>query len=40
MFLMGTGDRSKASGLVGLKFFVRGKPWVVSIDTKLPFNGN
>ena len=37
MFVMGTGSDSKDAGIIGVKFFIRGKPWVVTIDDKLPF---
>jgi len=35
MFLTGTSNPE--SGIIGVKFYIRGKPWVVSIDDKLFF---
>lgn len=35
MFVSGTSQNG--SGIYGIKFFIRGKPWVVSIDDKLAF---
>jgi hypothetical protein len=36
MFVSGTSDNQ--AGIYGIKFYIRGKPWVVSIDDKLAFN--
>jgi len=36
MFITGTDD--SAIGLYGIKFYVRGKPWVVTIDDKLLYS--
>lgn len=39
MFISGTDDN--AAGIYGIKFYIRGKPWVVAVDDKLLFeNGN
>lgn len=39
MFITGTGD--SPIGLYGIKFFIRGKPWIVDVDDKLLFeNGD
>jgi hypothetical protein len=35
MFITGTEDPSVA--IYGIKFFIRGKPWVVTVDDKLLF---
>lgn len=32
-----TGLEENHAGIYGIKFFIRGKPWIVSIDNKLPF---
>ena len=32
-----TGMEHNGSGIHGIKFYIRGKPWVVSIDDKLAF---
>lgn len=38
MFLTGTSNPD--SGIIGIKFYIRGKPWVVSIDDKLFFTSS
>lgn len=35
MFLTGTGNPD--AGIIGMRFFIRGKPWVISLDDKLVF---
>lgn len=35
MFLTGTDMTGPNAGLIGIKFYIRGKPWVVTIDDKL-----
>jgi len=35
MFLTGTSNPD--SGIMGIRFYIRGKPWVVSIDDQLFF---
>ena len=37
MFLTGTDMSGPDSGIIGIKLYIRGKPWVVSIDDKLFF---
>jgi len=36
MFITGTDDSS--IGVYGIKFYVRGKPWVVTVDDKLLYS--
>lgn len=35
MFLTGTDQSGPNAGIIGVKFFIRGKPWVITIDDKL-----
>ena len=35
MFLTGTDMSGPEAGIIGVRFYIRGKPWVVSIDDKL-----
>ena len=35
MFVTGTDMSGPNAGIIGVKFFIRGKPWVVTIDDKL-----
>jgi len=37
MFLTGTDMDAVNAGLLGIRFYIRGKPWVISIDDKLFF---
>lgn len=37
MFLTGTDMAAVDSGLIGIRFYIRGKPWVVTLDDKLFF---
>jgi len=36
MFVTGTDEND--AGIYGVKFYIRGKPWVVSLDNKLGFS--
>ena len=35
MFVTGTDQSGPNAGLIGIRFYIRGKPWVVTIDDKL-----
>lgn len=35
MFVTGTDMSGPDAGIIGVRFFIRGKPWVISIDDKL-----
>jgi hypothetical protein len=35
MFLTGTDMTGPDAGIIGVQFYIRGKPWVVTIDDKL-----
>ena len=32
-----TGMNENDAGIYGIRFFIRGKPWIVTIDNKMPF---
>jgi hypothetical protein len=37
MFVTGTDMSGPNAGIIGVKFYIRGKPWVVTLDDKLIF---
>lgn len=38
MFVTGTDMSGPNAGIIGVKFYIRGKPWVVTVDDKLFFS--
>ena len=32
-----TGTHQNEASIYGIRFYIRGKPWIISIDDKLPF---
>ena len=37
LFVTGTDDSGPAAGIIGVNFYIRGKPWTITVDDRLFF---